>query len=241
MDANEVDLICDALIDYKLIPRKRVTKKEIYTYGNMRKSLKNNKQNKTNIITQLLVCLIRDKTTLDPKLTQDHTEFFIKIMNSYPNRSVSEIVESEVHQRIMAGDSLKKAEKKRYDAEQELDRITKLKNQEIQEKLREKQELEKENARLEKTKTFYFNELSKYDSDISSEEEELHSINYEQEEVISTLRAKITEVSEKIAYRDEEIMYLKKKQILYDQMVEENESMKSETIPTPDSQTTILY
>ena len=240
MNANEVDLICDALIDYKLIPRKRVTKKEIYTYGNMRKSLKNNKQNKTNILTQLLVCLIRDKTTLDPKLTQDHSEFFIKIMNSYPNRTVSEIVESEVHQRIMAGDSLKKAEKKRYDAEQELDRITKLKNKEIQDLNLNLQELKKELEQSNKTKTFYFNELSKYDSDISSEEE-VESLNYQQEEVNSTLRAKLTELSSILVSRDEEIVYLKNKQILYDQMVEENESMKSETIPTPDSQTTILY
>ena len=240
MDANEVDLICDALIDYKLIPRKRVTKKEIYTYGNMRKSLKNNKQNKTNIITRLLVCLIRDKTTLDPKLTQDHSEFFIKIMNSYPNRSVSEIVESEVHQRIMAGDSLKKAEKKRYDAEQEIERIRIEKNLEIHNLNLNIQELKKELEQSNKTKTFYFNELSKYDSDISSEEEE-QSLNYQQEEVNSTLRAKLTELSSILVSRDEEIGYLKNKLILYDQMVEENESMKSETIPTPDSQTTILY
>ena len=240
MDANEVNTITDALIDFNLIPRKRVTKKEKDTYSNMRRSMRDNKQNKTKVFLELCLALIKNKSTLNPKLTQDHTEFFIKIMNSYPNRTVSEIVESEVHQRMIANEARKEESKKRYDAEQEIERIAIMKNKELHDLKIQIGELEKENARLEKTKTFYFKELSKYDSDISSEEEE-QSINYEQEEVNSTLRAKLTELSSILVSRDEEIGYLKNKQILYDQMVEENESMKSETIPTPDSQTTILY
>jgi len=161
-------------------------------------------------------------------------------MNSYPNRTVSEIVESEVHQRMTANEARKEESKKRYVAEQEIDRITKLKNKEIQDLNLNLQELKKELEQSNKTKTYYFNELSKYDSDFSSEEE-AEPLNYQQEEVNSTLRAKLTELSSTLVSKDEEIMYLKNKQILYDQMVEENESMKSETITTPDSQTTILY
>ena len=240
MDANEVNIITDALTDYHLIPKKRVTKKEKDTYSNMRRSMRDNKQNKTKVFLELCLALIRDKSILDPKLTQDHSPFFIKIMNSYPNRTVSEIVESEVHQRMTANEARKEESKKRYVAEQEIDRITKLKNKEIQDLNLNLQELKKELEQSNKTKTYYFNELSKYDSDFSSEEE-AEPLNYQQEEVNSTLRAKLTELSSTLVSKDEEKMYLKNKQILYDQMVEENESMKSETITTPDSQTTILY
>ena len=132
MDANEVNIITDALTDYHLIPKKRVTKKEKDTYSNMRRSMRDNKQNKTKVFLELCLALIRDKSILDPKLTQDHSPFFIKIMNSYPNRTVSEIVESEVHQRMTANEARKEESKKRYVAEQEIDRITKLKNKEIQ-------------------------------------------------------------------------------------------------------------
>ena len=226
MNSNEVDLICTALIDYKMIPRKRVTKKEKDTYSNMRRSMRDNKQNKTNILCKLALALIKEQTNLNPKLTQDYSSFFIEIMNSYPNRNVSEIVEMEVHKSQLVSQSLKKAERRRYDAEQEKDRITKLKNKEIQDLNLNIQELRKELEQSNKTKTFYFNELSKYDSDISSEEE-AESINYQQEEVNSTLRAKLTELSAILVSRDEEIVYLKNKQTLFDQMVEENESMKS--------------
>ena len=226
MNSNEVDLICTALIDYKMIPRKRVTKKEKDTYSNMRRSMRDNKQNKTNILCKLALALIKEQTNLNPKLTQDYSSFFIEIMNSYPNRNVSEIVEMEVHKSQLVSQSLKKAERRRYDAEQEKDRITKLKNKEIQDLNLNIQELRKELEQSNKTKTFYFNELSKYDSDISSEEE-AESINYQQQEVNSALRAKLTELSAILVSRDEEIVYLKNKQTLFDQMVEENESMKS--------------
>ncbi len=78
--AEEIDLISKALIKNELLNKS----KQSDLYYSMRKSLKNNKQVKTELLVKLCLKLIRDKSTLNPINKDTYSEEFQQIINSYP-------------------------------------------------------------------------------------------------------------------------------------------------------------
>jgi hypothetical protein len=211
MNSDQIDLLANALIKYNLLPPHRITKEEQNDYTRMRTVLKKGKQKNILRFAELALLLIKDKTTLNPELTENHSDFFVKIINSYPDMTTSEIVELMVQQR-------QDAERLRQELSKELFET----KQNLTEKVKD---LQKDNHRLreefiasEKTRTEYFNQLSQYDSDCDDKSED---IDYEQLARLSEKDDKINELSMILYERDYEIKKLK-------QIIDQNEHFGNE-------------
>ena len=179
MNHEDTNTLCEALIKYELMPKYKKTKQDENDACQLRTVLKKGKQKNIHRFAELALALIRDKTTLDPKLHSEHSEFFIKIINSYPGKTVSEIVEAEVNLRQTEQATRKIRDEEIYELQEGLER----KKIAIGTIFEENEHLKMQLAESESTRTHYFNELQKYDSDNSSEEE----LDYEKLEITEIL------------------------------------------------------
>lgn len=107
--AEELDILSKALVNNELL------KKGSDLYYNFRKSMKKNKQVKSDLIAKLCLKLIRDKTTLDPTLESEFDEEFIKIMNSFPGKSYKDIIVIMKDNWVAARENVRKTNLLRYE------------------------------------------------------------------------------------------------------------------------------
>ena len=114
--AEEIDLISKALIKNELLNKS----KQSDLYYSMRKSLKNNKQVKTELLVKLCLKLIRDKSTLNPINKDTYSEEFQQIINSYPGESYQDIMCKMKRNRHCARDNLKAQNELRYEYQQKV-------------------------------------------------------------------------------------------------------------------------
>tara|TARA_R100000808_G_C2073627_1_gene100139 strand:+ start:244 stop:696 length:453 start_codon:yes stop_codon:yes gene_type:complete len=125
--AEELDTLSKSLVANELL------KKGSDTYYNFRKSMKNNKQPKTDMLAKLCLKLITQKTTLDPTLKSEYSEEFIEVMNSFPGQSYKDVIVIMKNNWINTRDNLKQQNELRYNYQQsnkELsDKVTELKQQ----------------------------------------------------------------------------------------------------------------
>jgi hypothetical protein len=177
MDELEVKQIRDSCVKYELMPRYRKTKQEQNAHTKLGSMLKTTQSAHVMTVLNLCLALIKDKTTLDPKLTSDYSDFFIKVINSpnYAGKTISEIVEIEVNLRQSEQALRKIRDEEIYELQEGWER----KKSEWGKVFEENEQLKMQLAESERTRTHYFNELQKYDSDNSSEEE----IDYEKIEI----------------------------------------------------------
>ncbi len=125
--AEELDTLSKSLVSNELL------KKGSDTYYNFRKSMKNNKQPKTDMLAKLCLKLITQKTTLDPTLKSEYSEEFIEVMNSFPGQSYQDVIVIMKNNWINTRNNLKQQNELRYNYQQsnkELsDKVTELKQQ----------------------------------------------------------------------------------------------------------------
>lgn len=125
--AEELDTLSKSLVANELL------KKGSDTYYNFRKSMKNNKQPKTDMLAKLCLKLITQKTTLDPTLKSEYSEEFIEVMNSFPGQSYQDVIVIMKNNWINTRNNLKQQNELRYNYQQsnkELsDKVTELKQQ----------------------------------------------------------------------------------------------------------------
>ncbi len=114
--AEEIDLISKALIKNELLNKS----KQSDLYYSMRKSLKNNKQVKTELLVKLCLKLIRDKSTLNPINKDTYSEEFQQIINSYPGESYQDIMCKMKRHWHSARDNLKEQNQLRYEYQQKV-------------------------------------------------------------------------------------------------------------------------
>lgn len=114
--AEEIDLISKALIKNELLNKS----KQSDLYYSMRKSLKNNKQVKTELLVKLCLKLIRDKSTLNPINKDTYSEEFQQIINSYPGESYQDIMCKMKRNWHCARDNLKAQNELRYEYQQKV-------------------------------------------------------------------------------------------------------------------------
>ena len=114
--AEEIDIISKALIKNELLNKS----KQSDLYYSMRKSLKNNKQVKTDLLVNLCLKLIKDKSTLNPINNDIYSEEFQQIINTYPGESYQEIMCKIKRAWHSARDNLKEQNQLRYEYQQKV-------------------------------------------------------------------------------------------------------------------------
>ena len=117
--AEELDILSKSLVANELL------KKGSDPYYNFRKSIKNNKQSKTDILAKLCLKLITQKTTLDPTLKSEYSEEFITIMNSFPGKTYQDITVMMKNNWVGLREDLSKQNELRYEYQQSNDKLRK--------------------------------------------------------------------------------------------------------------------
>tara|TARA_B100000768_G_C11262005_1_gene369233 strand:- start:53 stop:811 length:759 start_codon:yes stop_codon:yes gene_type:complete len=165
MNATEVNKLCEAMIKFNMIPSKRVSQKDKDFYSNMRRSLKNNKQTKTDMILRLCMSLINDSNQINDE-TSEHSKEFTDIYNCYEADSVEDLV-VRLHQiNRESEENRSKVCEEKYKEKIEYETVISMKNEEILKLNSRVRELTVKNQTLEKRNSDL---IDKYDSD--SEEE----------------------------------------------------------------------
>lgn len=117
--AEELDILSSSLVKNELL------KKGSDLYYNFRKSMKKNKQSKTDILAKLCLKLITEKTTLDPTLKSDFMDEFITIMNSFPGKTYQDITVIMKNKWHAERENLREQNKLRYEYQQSNEELKK--------------------------------------------------------------------------------------------------------------------
>lgn len=130
MNADQVNKLSNAMIKFNMIPSKRVSQKDKDFYSNMRRSFKNNKQTKTDMVLRLCLALIEDSNQINDE-TSEYSKEFTDIYNSYEAESVQDLVVRLHQMNTEAEQNRSKVCQEKYKEKIEYERVISVKDDQI--------------------------------------------------------------------------------------------------------------
>jgi hypothetical protein len=187
---DHAELICDTCIKYGLLPNKSERKTQAIRNhcSKFKGKLENNSQENSQILIDLVIKLIQDKSTLNDNIKSNYLQEFKDIINTrgppqndeegllvYLNTSVEDICVSLSRQSNSFRQQRTEIQEKLYNDTKEYQRIIENKNKTIESLQGKISSLEAALSQSEKTREKQFEKLLEYDSDTDEEIEEIYT------------------------------------------------------------------
>tara|TARA_R110000803_G_scaffold145811_1_gene211581 strand:+ start:723 stop:1448 length:726 start_codon:yes stop_codon:yes gene_type:complete len=174
---DNAKLIVDTCVKYELLPAKRTTPADRNKVSKFKKDLMNSNQPNKQVLIDLCLSLIKDKSQLNDNIETNYNQEFKDIVNSecYLGMTVEDICVSLWRQSDFHIQERKKALEDLYNQKVEYERIIKNKNDMITEHNYQNNKLTKLNKHLDEKNDFLINKLEKYDTD-SEEEIDIYEV-----------------------------------------------------------------
>tara|TARA_R100001244_G_scaffold107591_2_gene79715 strand:+ start:92 stop:841 length:750 start_codon:yes stop_codon:yes gene_type:complete len=164
---DTADLIVDACVKYDLLPAKRKTQQVRDLVAGFRKKIKNNKQFNSQVMIDLCLSLIKDKSRLNDTIETNYAQEFKDIVNSegFLTMSIEDICVCLSNQKVRFLAERKTAVEDLYNEREESKRIIEMKNKRLEELSKENTQLKRDLMVSEETRKNQFDKLLEYDSD----------------------------------------------------------------------------